>query len=119
MCPETTRIIESVPGLTTAGFSWMAPGTHIKPHNGYTDTVLRCHLGLVVPPECALRVGDQTRSWQEGKTMIFDDTIVHEAWNRGDSQRIILLLDFEKSGHKFTRNFPALSAQAFDPVETR
>ncbi len=118
LCPETTHLVESIPGLTTAGFSWMSPGTHIKPHNGYTDTVLRCHLGLIVPPDCALRVGEQTRCWQEGKTLIFDDTVIHEAWNRGESQRVILLLDFEKAGHKFARDSAAISAQAFDPAET-
>lgn len=118
-CPETTRLVESIPGLTTAGFSWMAAGTHIIPHHGYTDTVLRCHLGLIVPPGCALRVGDQTRSWQEGKTLIFDDTIMHEAWNRGDSTRVVLLLDFEKAGHRFTRGLSSAVGRTFDAAETR
>ena len=52
-------------GVTTAGFSRLAPGTHIKPHVGYTSEVLRCHLGLIVPPDCALRVGSETRRWEE------------------------------------------------------
>ena len=57
LCPETTRLIEQVPGLTTAGFSSLAPGTHITPHVGYTKAVMRCHLGLIVPPGCRMRVG--------------------------------------------------------------
>ena len=48
-CPKTTALVESIPGMVTAGFSALAPGTHIKPHVGYTNEVLRCHLGLVVP----------------------------------------------------------------------
>src|ERR1043166_5064430 len=57
MCPATAELVERVPGMTTAGFSRMVPGTHISPHVGYTSAVLRCHLGVVVPDGCALRVG--------------------------------------------------------------
>ncbi|BAT55574.1 putative hydroxylase [Nostoc sp. NIES-3756] len=97
LCPETTKLVESISGLTTAGFSCLAPGTHILPHEGYTSAVLRCHLGLIIPNNCAIRVGNQTKSWQEGKCFIFDDTVEHEAWNRSNSSRIILLIDFKKS----------------------
>ncbi|HAA27263.1 MAG TPA: aspartyl/asparaginyl beta-hydroxylase domain-containing protein [Cyanobacteria bacterium UBA8553] len=93
--PETTRLVEMIPGIVTAGFSSLRPGTHIKPHVGYSKAVLRCHLGLIVPEECTLRVGNETRNWQEGKCFIFDDTVEHEAWNRGDKTRIVLLIDFK------------------------
>jgi beta-hydroxylase len=93
--------VEQIPGLTTAGFSWMSPGTHIKPHVGYSSAVLRCHLGLVIPSDCKLRVGSETRGWQEGKTLVFDDTVEHEAWNRSDKDRVVLLLDFKRPGAEF------------------
>jgi ornithine lipid ester-linked acyl 2-hydroxylase len=96
LCPETTKLVEKIPGLVTAGFSALAPGTHIAPHTGYPDGVLRCHLGLVIPDDCAIRVGDDTCSWQEGKCLVFDDTLNHEAWNKSDRTRVILLLDFKK-----------------------
>lgn len=99
MCPETARLVESIPGMTTAGFSVLAPGTHIRPHVGYTPAVLRCHLGLVVPPGCAMRVGTETREWQEGRCLVFDDTVEHEVWHRGGAERVILLVDFRKSAH--------------------
>lgn len=99
MCPETARLVESIPGMTTAGFSVLAPGTHIRPHVGYTPAVLRCHLGLVVPPGCAMRVGAETREWHEGRCLVFDDTVEHEVWHRGDAERVILLVDFRKSAH--------------------
>jgi beta-hydroxylase len=98
LCPETTRLVEMIPGMTTAGFSCLAPGTHIAPHVGYTKAVLRCHLGLIVPDGCGIRVGSQTRIWQEGKCLIFDDTVEHEAWNRGNRTRLLLLIDFKKPG---------------------
>lgn len=95
LCPETTRLVEMIPGMTTAGFSSLRPGTHIKPHVGYPKGILRSHLGLITPEGCTLRLGNQTRKWQEGKCFIFDDTLEHEAWNRGDKTRIVLLIDFK------------------------
>ncbi|WP_323373648.1 aspartyl/asparaginyl beta-hydroxylase domain-containing protein [Plantactinospora alkalitolerans] len=98
-CPSTAEALCRVPGLTTAGFSRMAPGTHIKPHEGWVTTVYRAHLGLVVPDgDCALRVGSQTRPWQEGGLFLFDDTVDHEAWNYADSSRTVLLFDFLRPG---------------------
>jgi len=95
LCPETTKLVETVPNLTTAGFSSLAPGTHIAPHTGYPDGLLRCHLGLIVPDGCGIRVGSETKSWEEGKCLIFDDTLEHEAWNKSSSTRVVLLLDFK------------------------
>lgn len=97
-CPVTARAIAKIPGLTTAGFSRLEPGAHIEPHVGWVTTVYRAHLGLVVPQGCALRVGNETRPWREGETLIFDDTVTHEAWNRSEEVRIVLLFDFVRPG---------------------
>ncbi|MNK73930.1 Aspartyl/Asparaginyl beta-hydroxylase [compost metagenome] len=94
--PETARAVERIPGMVTAGFSVMRPGTRIRPHRGYTEAVLRCHLGLIVPPGCGLRVGGELRQWQEGQCLVFDDTAEHEAWNVGTRSRVVLLVDFAK-----------------------
>ena len=95
-CPRTTEAVEAVPHLTTAGFSRLAGGARIRPHVGFTDRVLRCHLGLVVPFGCGLRVGAETRYWREGECLVFDDTFEHEAWNESETDRVVLLLDFLK-----------------------
>jgi aspartyl/asparaginyl beta-hydroxylase (cupin superfamily) len=50
-------------------------------------------LPLIVPDGCAFRVGGETRAWEEGKAWAFDDTIDHEAWNRSDQLRAILIFD--------------------------
>lgn len=99
-CPKTASHLSQIPGLTTAGFSRLAPGTHIKPHVGWVNSVYRMHLGLVVPEDCALRVGSEVRSWVEGECMIFDDTVEHEAWNKSAQSRVVLLLDFLRPGVK-------------------
>ncbi|SEL16263.1 aspartate beta-hydroxylase [Stigmatella aurantiaca] len=95
-CPDTVRALSEVPGIETAGmayFSVMAPGTQVKPHCGFTNTRIRCHLGLVVPPDCAMRVGGETRGWEEGKCSIFDDSFEHEVRNDSDRYRAVLLFD--------------------------
>jgi aspartyl/asparaginyl beta-hydroxylase (cupin superfamily) len=96
-CPVTTRVVEQIPGMVMAGFSRLAPGTHIKPHVGYggwAQYVMRVHLGLVVPENCVMRVGPETRSWTPGKVTVFRDATEHEVWNRGATERVVLLLDF-------------------------
>lgn len=97
-CPRTLALLGCIPGLVTAGFSRLAPGTEIAPHVGYTDRVLRLHLGLRSSPDCALRVGAAVRHWQPGRCLVFDDTQEHAAWNRGDTDRLVLLADFTKPG---------------------
>lgn len=74
-------------------YSRLKPGTHIAPHHGLLNTRLICHMPLVTPPGCALRVGAETREWQFGKLLIFDDSVEHEAWNRGTSDRTVLLFE--------------------------
>lgn len=114
VCPETARVVSQIPGIVTAGFSSLKPGTHIKPHFGYNysysadgtlerqelnSSVLRCHLALVVPPAltpigCVIRVGEELSNWEEGKCLVFDDTMEHEAWNRTEATRVVLIVDF-------------------------
>ena len=83
--------------MTTAGFSFLAPGTVIRPHIGYSGELLRCHLGLIVTEGCALRVGAETLNWDAGKRLVLDDTVEHEAWNRGAEGRAVLLIDFRRT----------------------
>jgi aspartyl/asparaginyl beta-hydroxylase (cupin superfamily) len=96
-CPQTEALVRHIPGLMMAGFSRLAPGAHIVPHcgyEGYAGYVLRFHLGLDIPEDCALRVGTETRSWKEGGSLVFDDSTEHEAWNRSNRTRTVLLCDF-------------------------
>jgi beta-hydroxylase len=96
-CPKTTATVERIPGMKTAGFSMLGAGCTIKPHVGYTDAVLRCHLGLIIPEgDCALKVGDTIHRWKPGEAFVFDDRVTHEAWNRTDGSRYVLLVDFTK-----------------------
>jgi aspartyl/asparaginyl beta-hydroxylase (cupin superfamily) len=98
-CPATLEALEAAPMVHVRSrapavlFSVLRPGAHIPAHNGPTNTRLTVHLPLVVPEGCEFRVGDEIRPWRPGELLIFDDTIQHEAWNRGTSRRVILLFD--------------------------
>lgn len=98
-CPQTTAVLDSLPLVRIRGhapetlFSVLSPGTHILPHTGVTNTRLVTHLPLVVPPDCAIRVGGEEHVWQQGRCVTFDDTYEHEAWNRSGQTRVVLILD--------------------------
>jgi aspartyl/asparaginyl beta-hydroxylase (cupin superfamily) len=98
-CPRTMKALAATPLTDAPGrtpavlFSLLRPGVRIPPHTGYTNARLICHLPLIVPEGCGLRVGNETRSWTPGEALIFDDSIEHEAWNTSDRLRVVLLFD--------------------------
>lgn len=98
-CPRTTGLLDAMPLVRVRDhapetlFSVLRPGTHILPHRGVTNTRLVTHLPLIVPPDCALRVGGETHVWEEGRCVTFDDTFEHEAWNHSEQTRVVLIMD--------------------------
>lgn len=92
-CPETFAILKKIPSLITAEFSYLPSKTHIMPHKGFSKMILRAHLGLIIPKDCGIRVGNETRSWEAGKVIIFDDSFDHEAWNNSTEDRFVLMID--------------------------
>ncbi len=102
-CPKTAKVLDNIPGLTTAFFSILAPGTHIPRHAGVTRRLLNCHLALIVPERplegtegCRMEVDDQTVRWREGSCVVFDDTYQHEVWNDTAETRVVLLMQFKR-----------------------
>ncbi|MFL6722184.1 MAG: aspartyl/asparaginyl beta-hydroxylase domain-containing protein, partial [Sphingomonas sp.] len=99
-CPKTFEaLVEHVP-LCRIGrmapavlFSLLKPGAHIPPHTGMVNIRYICHLPLIVPEGCSLRVGGRVGGWQEGKMLVFDDTVEHEARNASPENRLVLIFD--------------------------
>lgn len=98
-CPRSAEAVETVPLMEAPGhapeafFSILRPGTVIPPHTGLANTRLTLHLALVIPPGCSITVGGETRRWEEGRALVFDDSFEHEAQNAGDRTRVVLILD--------------------------
>ncbi len=93
-CPITVQCLQAIPCLFLAGFSVLRPQCKIHPHVGYSQEVLRGHLGLVCPPSAWIEVAGERYSWQEGQVMVFDDTQLHKAANESNQARVILIADF-------------------------
>jgi ornithine lipid ester-linked acyl 2-hydroxylase len=96
MCPHTAALMREIPGMKTAMFSILSPRKHILDHRGPYKGVLRYHLGLIVPRDaeaCRIRVGEDFRHWENGQSMVFDDTFNHEVWNDTDETRVVLFVD--------------------------
>lgn len=109
-CPRTADAIDRVPGVVSAGFSLLAAGAQIRPHKGYTATVLRFHLGVKIPPDCGLAVGGDVKTWVEGRVLGFDDTTEHSAWNNSSTKRAVLLVDVLRPGAELEVTPSALQA---------
>ena len=126
-CPETARLLESLPVSRIPGrapsafFSMLKPHTRIPPHTGVTNTRAIIHLPLVVPDGCGFRVGGEIRPWVVGKPFAFDDTIEHEAWNDSDELRSVLIFDVwnphltEREREVIVSYYEAADAAGFNP----
>ncbi|XP_054368570.1 aspartyl/asparaginyl beta-hydroxylase isoform X8 [Mirounga angustirostris] len=97
--PKTCSLLDKFPETTGCRrgqikYSIMHPGTHVWPHTGPTNCRLRMHLGLVIPKEgCKIRCANETKTWEEGKVLIFDDSFEHEVWQDAASFRLIFIVD--------------------------
>ena len=104
--PQTSALIDGLsapagPLASTLGdcfLSRLESQGRIPAHNGLCNISLVCHLALVVPERCGLRVGAESRPWEEGKCLVFDDTFEHEAWNESDRDRYVLVLPLWQNG---------------------
>jgi aspartyl/asparaginyl beta-hydroxylase (cupin superfamily) len=98
-CPRAFAAVSKIPlsridkRTPSVLFSLLRPGARIPPHHGFMNARLIGHMPLIVPPNCGLRVGNETRRWSEGEALFFDDSIEHEAWNLSAEPRIVLIFD--------------------------
>jgi len=99
LLPKTLKIILKLQDATNmvlggTKVSLMQPGTIVRPHTGQTNARLRIHLGVAIPDgRPRIRVGNETKSWIEGKCLVIDDSYVHEVWHPGTERRIVLIVD--------------------------
>ena len=98
-CPRTLAIVDSLPGACAEYpwgdfiFSAMSGGAHLRPHCSIDNLRVRIHLGIAIPEGCSMRVGRETRTWQPGRCLVFEDSFEHEVWNRSGERRVVLIAD--------------------------
>jgi Aspartyl/Asparaginyl beta-hydroxylase len=94
-CPQTSKLLDSIPRLVAAGFSLVGPGAHIFKHtDNYAPQLMRCHLGVRVPAGVTMWVKGEPVVWQEGRCVLFSGQDEHEVINASAEPRVVLLADF-------------------------
>ncbi|GHP05328.1 hypothetical protein PPROV_000408000 [Pycnococcus provasolii] len=96
--PKTWELLKSIPGFVDNNFAMISslrPGGRIAPHVGHTNLVTRLHLAIDVPEpsKSAIRVGNDVRTWEEGKVLLLNDAFDHEVWTFGTKNRTVLFAD--------------------------
>jgi len=113
--PKTAQAVyaSGVPA-TEIFFACMEGPSSIKKHSDFTNFVLTSHLALDIPysgeNKCRLTVGDETHEWINGKSYVFDTSLLHDAENESDQMRYILMMrlwhpdltEVEKEALQFT-----------------
>lgn len=101
-CPKTLALLDTFAevvqaaamGIGEVALLHLMPGCRISRRCGATNMRLTCHLGIGVPAECRITVSDETRPWQEGKCLLFDDSFEHSIENAGDERCLLLMVQF-------------------------
>lgn len=91
--PDTVEALAVVPGLRSALWSVLPPGSELPEHRGPNAGVLRYHLGVRCAAGAALAVGGVEVPYRDADGILFDDTATHAAWNRGPLERVTLFCE--------------------------
>ena len=99
--PILTKFIKSIPNLKLATLSKLSAGMKLVPHRGWgnhSNNVLRCHYGLIVPPNksCYVKVWNEIEYHENDKWIVFDDSKTHMAENSSSGDRIVLIIDISR-----------------------
>lgn len=100
LLPQTRALIDAaplaqcLPHAPECFVSRLEPQAVLPAHYGLSNIKLTVHLPVELPPAaCSITVAGQTRTWQEGQLLIFDDSFLHSAENRSDRNRTVLIFD--------------------------
>ena len=97
-CPESVRLVRSIPTVNAAMFAILPPHAKLGRHRDPFAGSLRYHLGLATPnaEACHIVVDGQPYSWRDGEDVMFDETFIHSAQNGTDQPRLILFCDINR-----------------------
>lgn len=103
LCPSAWQFMKDDLGdwlcpLLEMHFSVLEPGAEIAPHCDLWNFSINLHLAVDIPEGCGIRVANETRTWEEGRCLLFDYSYLHSAWNRSDRRRVCLLADLWHPG---------------------
>jgi aspartyl/asparaginyl beta-hydroxylase (cupin superfamily) len=117
ICPNTIKILKSLGNIKTCGFTLLYPKSSLGIHTDDvgpsfnsmalnmlltgTDSDLSIYYNnseYTVAQEASCRTcSKRTHIHEYGKAVIFNSELLHSASNNGDTNRVILYIDFELS----------------------
>ena len=102
-CPQTYKLLKPLFDdkiVLNAYYTIASPDVYIKPHihpqaNGIHR--MNIHLGLCCDPEATVTVGEETRTWEEGKLLAFKNSgpYRHSVFHAGHNDRVILIVEVD------------------------
>ncbi|MEO7365574.1 MAG: sulfotransferase, partial [Sphingomicrobium sp.] len=96
-CDYVRQIMAEIGGVWgRSRFMGLAPGREVPPHidiNYYWRTHLRIHIPVITNPGVLFTCGDETVHMAAGECWVFDSFLRHDVQNKGEAQRIHLVLD--------------------------
>jgi hypothetical protein len=96
-CEYVREIMAEIGGVWgRSRFMGLAAGSEVPPHidiHYYWRTHWRIHIPVITNPGVEFTCGDQTVHMEAGECWVFDSFLLHDVQNKGDTQRIHLVLD--------------------------
>lgn len=114
--PTITEILNKYPSIVSASMNLLKPNSSINAHQGDTNAIFRCHLGIDVTaglPDLGFEVEGEKKEWKEGDILIFIDAKKHTAWNYSSTNRLIFLFDIIREGYEEQKKSICINVRAF------
>jgi ornithine lipid ester-linked acyl 2-hydroxylase len=97
--PKIYKLIKSIPGVKTALLSRMSPNSTLNEHQGwafFSNKILRVHYVIKANDKSFMIVNNERKKQNENDIIVFDDSKLHYAENLGDTEKLVLILDFAR-----------------------
>ena len=94
--PTLRRILRRTKNVVSCVVSVLEPGVTIPIHVGYYKGIMRYMIPTHVPKErdkVFLCVNGKKYNWEEGKSVLWDDTFPHKVYNYTDEVRVVIYMD--------------------------
>lgn len=93
-CPKTIQLLKSIPTIINAGFSCLEPNKSTDIHADDNEDFYRYQLPLIVPVgDTGFKSDNEIIKYKVNEPFIFNDSIMHQAWNHTNKIRVVLICD--------------------------
>jgi len=118
--PSLANWLRRHPRILSSSLNILNPGAKITEHQGDTDAIVRCHIGLEIPdglPNVGFSVENEDRPWKENEILIFRDAFNHKAWNDSNKRRVILVVDYILDDYQNSKSRISINVRSFQILQ--